>query len=67
MKNGLLLTLFAALALAQSTRPVDEFATSEGPVRITIINHASMMIEGGGQVIHVDPVGAPRYGGAPPG
>lgn len=65
MRNTLLFILFAVFALAQSTRPVDEFSTSAGPVRITIINHASMMIEGGGEVIHVDPVGAPRYEALP--
>jgi L-ascorbate metabolism protein UlaG (beta-lactamase superfamily)/predicted alpha/beta superfamily hydrolase len=61
----LLSAAFAAIALAQSARPVDEFTTSAGPVRITIINHASMMVEGGGQVIQVDPVGAQRYAALP--
>ena len=61
MKNILWFVLVAAVALAQPKRPVDEFTTSDGPVRITIINHATMMVEGGGQVIHVDPVGAQRY------
>lgn len=58
-------TLVASLAIAQPARPVDEFSTSAGPVRITIINHATMMVEGGGQVIHVDPVGAQRYAALP--
>ena len=58
----LLSAAVGAIALAQSPRPVDEFTTSAGPVRITMINHATMMIEGGGQVIQVDPVGAQRYG-----
>ncbi len=58
--------LFAVAALAQpARRPVDELATSAGPVRITAINHATMMVEGGGQVIHVDPVGAARYAALP--
>jgi L-ascorbate metabolism protein UlaG (beta-lactamase superfamily) len=69
MKETLLSVLVSvgcvALALAQPRRPVDEFATSAGAVRITIVNHASMMVEGGGAVIHVDPVGAPRYGALP--
>ena len=54
-----------AVAFAQVKRPVDEFATSAGPVRITIINHATLMVEGGGQVLHVDPVGAQRYAALP--
>lgn len=65
MKNTILLAVLAAVTLAQPKRPVEEFATSAGPVRITIINHASMMIEGGGQVIQVDPVGAQRYAALP--
>jgi len=51
--------------MAQVKRPVDEGMTEAGPVRLTIINHASFMIEQGGQVIHVDPVGAGRYEGLP--
>jgi len=47
--------LFAAVAFAQSSRPVEEFKTKAGVVRITPIRHASMMIEAGGKVIHVDP------------
>jgi L-ascorbate metabolism protein UlaG (beta-lactamase superfamily)/enterochelin esterase-like enzyme len=65
MKNTALFALFAALALAQPSGPVDEFATAAGPVRITVINHASMMVEGGGQVIQIDPVGAQRYASLP--
>ena len=55
MRGTVPLVLFAAVALAQSNRPVDEFATSAGPVRITMINHATMMVEGGGQVIAEGP------------
>jgi L-ascorbate metabolism protein UlaG (beta-lactamase superfamily) len=66
MTNCLWLALLVAgLALAQSKRPVDEGMTSLGPVRLTVINHASLMIENGGQVIDVDPVGASRYDGLP--
>ena len=36
------------------TRPVEQFDTNAGPVKITPINHASMMIEAGGKVIWVD-------------
>ena len=47
--------LLFALILTQATRPVDEFPTNAGPLNVTIIRHASLMIEAGGQVIHVDP------------
>jgi len=49
-----LLVVFAAL-YAQPQRPVEEFSTKLGPVKVTPIRHASLMIEAGGQVIHVDP------------
>jgi L-ascorbate metabolism protein UlaG (beta-lactamase superfamily) len=65
MKSLLFLALLAGFAHAQVKRPVDEGMTEAGPVRLTIINHASFMIEQGGQVIHVDPVGANRYEGLP--
>lgn len=61
MRIVLLFPLLSALAFGQVTRPVDEGMTSAGPVRLTLINHASFMIENPGQVIHVDPVGADRY------
>ena len=53
------------MLFAQSKRPVDEGLTGQGPVRLTIINHASLVIEQPGQVIYVDPVGANRYDGLP--
>src|SRR3990170_4697551 len=39
-------------------RPSDLVQTSSGDLRITPINHASLMLELGGKVIHVDPVSA---------
>jgi L-ascorbate metabolism protein UlaG (beta-lactamase superfamily) len=60
-----LILLVAGLAFAQVKRPVDEGMTDQGPVRLTVINHASLMIEHAAQVIHVDPVGAGRYEGLP--
>jgi L-ascorbate metabolism protein UlaG (beta-lactamase superfamily) len=38
-----------------SVAGVEEFKTSAGMVKIGIIRHASMMIEAGGKLIHVDP------------
>lgn len=46
---------FLALALAAWGAAPDEFKTSAGPLKITPIQHATMMIEAGGQVIQVDP------------
>lgn len=66
MKYLLLFLLVGGLAFGQPKRPVDEAMTSLGPVRLTVINHASLMIEHGAQIIHVDPVGAERYEGLPP-
>ena len=61
-----LLVLLAALAPGGGQRPVDEAMTRNGPVRLTVIHHASLMIEAFGQVIHVDPVGIDHYDGLPP-
>lgn len=44
-----------ALAALLSAVPADEFPTSAGTVRITPIQHASLMIEAAGQVIYIDP------------
>ncbi|MBI1956225.1 MAG: MBL fold metallo-hydrolase [Acidobacteria bacterium] len=55
--------------LAQTTpsRQTDTIATSGGDLRITPIQHASLMLEFGGKVIHVDPVGqGADYSGLPP-
>lgn len=54
--------------LAQTTpsRQTDTIATSGGDLRITPIQHASLMLEFGGKVIHVDPVGRADYAGLPP-
>jgi len=63
MQYLLLALLVSGALFAQSKRPVDEGMTDQGPVRLTIINHASLVIEQPGQVIYVDPVGANRYDG----
>jgi L-ascorbate metabolism protein UlaG (beta-lactamase superfamily) len=43
-----------AALLAQSARPVDNFQTSAGPVRITPIMHASVLLQAAGKTIYVD-------------
>ena len=52
-------------ALAAAAAPADKFMTNAGPLTITPIHHASLMIQAGGQVIQVDPVGAERYAALP--
>jgi L-ascorbate metabolism protein UlaG (beta-lactamase superfamily) len=56
--------VFLALAVAGWGAPADEFKTSAGPLKITPIQHATLMIEAGGQVIHVDPAQG-KLGGLP--
>jgi len=57
-----------ALGRAQDkpARPVETFSTAAGQLRITPVRHASLMIEAGGQVIHVDPWSQGNYQGLPP-
>jgi len=64
MKTVVLAVVCAALAICAS-RPSDTFETSAGAVKITPIQHASLMIEAGGKVIQVDPVGPEFYEGLP--
>jgi L-ascorbate metabolism protein UlaG (beta-lactamase superfamily) len=58
---GFALLLAGVLGGAQT----DEFPTSAGPVKITPIQHASLMIEAEGKVIHVDPSGPKNFDGSP--
>lgn len=61
----LLLTLAATAALMAQTHPTVEFKTSAGPLKLTVIKHASFMLEAGGQVVHVDPTSPGNYTGLP--
>ena len=47
--------VFFAVAAQAETRPVQTFKSSAGPIKITPVYHASMVIEAGGKVIVVDP------------
>ncbi len=57
--------VFSAILIAQSNRPVEEFKTTAGVVKITPIRHATLMIEVGGKVIHVDPWSQGNFDGLP--
>lgn len=58
--------LFSAAVLTAQTRPAPEvFTTQAGAVKILPIRHASLMIEAGGKVIHVDPWSQGNYEGLP--
>jgi L-ascorbate metabolism protein UlaG (beta-lactamase superfamily) len=57
--------LFTASFAFGAAHPSDSFDTRAGAVKITPLQHASFMIEAGGKVIQVDPVGVPLYEGLP--
>jgi len=57
--------LVAVASFAQVRRPVQEFETAAGEVKITPVQHASLMIEAGGKVIHLDPWSNGNYDGLP--
>jgi L-ascorbate metabolism protein UlaG (beta-lactamase superfamily) len=62
MKRLAFVLLFAA-GSALCAAP-EEFSTSSGPLRITPIQHASLMIQAGGKVLYVDPAQG-RFDGLP--
>jgi Beta-lactamase superfamily domain len=61
--------IFVLLAVvastAQSNRPSQTFDTSSGPVKVTPLYHATMLIEAGGKNIYVDPVKPANFSGLP--
>jgi L-ascorbate metabolism protein UlaG (beta-lactamase superfamily) len=57
---------FAISARAQDARTAQLFETSSGPVKITPIYHASLIIEAGGKVIYLDPAKPANFAGLPP-
>ena len=60
MKTVAVALVCASFAIC-AARQSDTFDTSAGPVKITPIQHASFMIEAGGKLIQVDPVGPELY------
>jgi L-ascorbate metabolism protein UlaG (beta-lactamase superfamily) len=56
---------FAVSAQAQMGRQVQTFKSSAGPIKITPVYHAAMVIEAGGKVIVVDPAKPAVFSGLP--
>ena len=52
---------------AQGARQVQTFRTSAGPVKITPVIHASLLIEAGGKDIYIDPAKPGNFTGLPAG
>jgi L-ascorbate metabolism protein UlaG (beta-lactamase superfamily) len=71
MKLRLYFGAFAAMlclamsSQAQMARPAQTFDTSAGPVKITPVYHASLVIEAGGKVIIIDPAKPANFSGLP--
>ena len=63
MKRRLGAVLVVAGAALAAVAP-EEFSTSGGTLRLTPIQHASLMIQAGGKVLYVDPAGG-SYDGLP--
>ncbi len=59
------MAFFAVSAQAQMGRPVQTFNSSAGPIKITQVFHASLVIEAGGKVIVVDPAKPAVFTGLP--
>ncbi len=59
---GMLMILTALAAVGRDT---DTFPTAAGPVRITPIHHATLLMEGGGKAIYADPVHDGNFDGLP--
>lgn len=55
MRNSLLAMLLTVTLPVLAAPPTDEFKTSAGVLKVTPIQHASLTLEAGGQVIEVDP------------
>jgi L-ascorbate metabolism protein UlaG (beta-lactamase superfamily) len=62
--TGSAMVLFAVVLQGQ-TRPVQTFESSAGPIKITPVYHATMVLEAGGKVIIVDPAKPAVFTGLP--
>ncbi|HSY58713.1 MAG TPA: MBL fold metallo-hydrolase [Terriglobales bacterium] len=72
MKSALVVELLIAVVLcsasaanAQSSRPSQSFDTAAGPVNVTPLYHATMLIQAGGKNIYVDPAKPANFTGLP--
>lgn len=65
MQSMISMLLLTTALMAPVNRPAEEFATTAGPVKITPIRHASLLIQAAGQNIYVDPVKDGNYEGLP--
>src|ERR1700681_2436188 len=59
------MVLFAVSARAQMGREAQTFKSSAGPIKITPVYHAALVIEAGGKVIIVDPAKPAVFTGLP--
>ena len=59
------MALFAVSAQAQMDRPVQTFKSSAGPIKVTPVFHAALILEAGGKVIIVDPAKPAVFTGLP--
>jgi L-ascorbate metabolism protein UlaG (beta-lactamase superfamily) len=55
MKRTILCLLSVVAMPLFAARSVEQFQTSAGPLKITIVQHAGFLMEAGGQVVAVDP------------
>lgn len=63
--RALLSFAIVPLLFAQSQRPLETFKTKSGELKLTPIRHASIMIEAGGKIVHIDPWSQGNYEGLP--
>ena len=63
---ALALLLLSVSVFAQTARPTQTFDTSAGPVKITPVYHASLVIEAAGKTIYLDPSAPGNFAGLPP-
>jgi L-ascorbate metabolism protein UlaG (beta-lactamase superfamily) len=59
------MALFAVPAQAQMERPIQTFKSSAGPIKVTPVFHAALILEAGGKVIIVDPAKPAVFTGLP--
>ena len=51
----LLVTSLTSLGVAQTSFPKDTIQTTDGPLIITFVGHASLIFEWKNEVMHIDP------------